>query len=56
MPVTTNLPLEWKMISTALAKSSVSSSERFAMALLSAMIVFLAVANMDSFFIKTDFL
>ncbi|MCY1235770.1 hypothetical protein D3C86_1185580 [compost metagenome] len=56
IPVTINRPFDLKMISTASAKSLVRSSERFAIALLSANIVFLAEANIASFSIKTDFL
>ena len=55
MPVTTNRPLELKMISVALTKSSLSKSASLAIDLLSDRIVFLAISKIFLFVFKTVF-
>lgn len=56
IPVIITLPFELYINSTALAKSSVSNSDKFAMALLSESIVLLAMLKMDVVVFKTNYL
>jgi hypothetical protein len=55
IPVTTNLPLELKMISVAFSKSALSKSASLAIDLLSDTMVFLAISKIFLFVFKTVF-